>query len=86
MQQIADWYQVNQSTVSRWIARALEDLHHEIRRILRQSCQLPVSEVESLIRAVRSRVEVSLPGLFGATATDVPHGISPNDLRSGGQR
>jgi RNA polymerase sigma-70 factor, ECF subfamily len=68
MQQIAAFYRVNQSTVSRWIARALDDLHEGVRRAFRERCNLKATEAESLIAAVRSQVEVSLAGLLADTA------------------
>jgi RNA polymerase sigma-70 factor, ECF subfamily len=67
MQQIAASYRVNQSTVSRWIARALDGLHEQVRRSFRERCDLGNTEAESLIAAVRSRVEISLGGLLAVT-------------------
>jgi RNA polymerase sigma-70 factor, ECF subfamily len=76
MRQIAASYQVNQSTVSRWIGRALDVIHEGVRRSLRERCRLGASEVDSLIDAVRSRVDVSLAGLL---ATDGSRPTEDND-------
>jgi RNA polymerase sigma-70 factor (ECF subfamily) len=65
---IAASYQVNQSTVARWIGRALDVIHEGVRQSLRQRCGLAASEVDSIIDAVRSRVDVSLGGLLATDA------------------
>jgi RNA polymerase sigma-70 factor, ECF subfamily len=62
--QIAGSYRVNQSTVTRWIGRALDRLGQAVRESLRAGDGLGESEVDSLIAAVRSRVELSLTGLL----------------------
>jgi RNA polymerase sigma-70 factor, ECF subfamily len=69
MQKIAACYGVNQSTVSRWISDASEELSGNVRASLHRNCDLQDSELDSLIAAVRSRVEVSLSGLL-ATRSD----------------
>jgi RNA polymerase sigma-70 factor, ECF subfamily len=72
MGQIAGSYRVNQSTVSRWIARALDTLHQAVRHSLRQRCGLGSTELESLMAALRSRVEVSVGNLLVATLSAEP--------------
>jgi RNA polymerase sigma-70 factor, ECF subfamily len=64
MRQIARSYRVNQSTISRWLGRALDLVHEGVRQALRERCGLGASEVDSLIDAVRSRVDVSLAALL----------------------
>jgi RNA polymerase sigma-70 factor, ECF subfamily len=64
MRQIAGSYRVHQSTISRWIGRALDLVHEGVRQALRERCGLGASEVDSLIHAVRSRVDVSLAALL----------------------
>jgi RNA polymerase sigma-70 factor, ECF subfamily len=72
MQVIANSYRVNQSTVSRWISRALESWHIEAHRLLSERHGLETADVESLVGAIRSRVEVSLSSLLAGTISIPP--------------
>ena len=57
-------YRVHASTVSRRIARARQNALDETRRLLGERLALPASEVDSLLVAVRSQMDVSLGSLL----------------------
>jgi RNA polymerase sigma-70 factor (ECF subfamily) len=65
MPDIAAVYRVNPSSVSRWVSRATERVLRRMRRLLSTRLNLTASDVDSLINAVESQLEVSLRGLFG---------------------
>ena len=58
--EIAGIYRVNRKTITRWIAAAREDLLIQVRTLLQARLQLPPEEFTSLIRLVRSRLDLSL--------------------------
>ena len=60
MEAIAAMYRVNQSTVSRWIARSRDTLLERLQDHLEQRFGVRKLEVESLVKLVRSRVDISL--------------------------
>ncbi len=53
-------YKVNQSTVSRWIAHAMETLAESTQRHLREKLHVSSSEFHSLVPLIRSQLELSL--------------------------
>jgi RNA polymerase sigma-70 factor (ECF subfamily) len=59
-------YHVGRSTAARWLAKARTTLLEETRRELCEGLGLTPSEYESLAAAVRSHLEISLPGCFDA--------------------
>jgi RNA polymerase sigma-70 factor (ECF subfamily) len=58
-------YNVHRSTVARWIVRLKQQLLDEAVGILRSQLGLETEEIESLCRAVRSQLDLSLSGLDG---------------------
>jgi RNA polymerase sigma-70 factor, ECF subfamily len=75
-EQIAASYQVNQSTVSRWLAKARGLLQIETQRHLQQSLGLSSEEYHSLAALVASQLHLSLgrwlgdvEGVLGGTGT-----------------
>lgn len=59
-QAIANMLQVDRSTVVRWLASARAGLLADTRRRLRDELRLPPGELDSLIAAVRSQLDLSL--------------------------
>ena len=62
---IAAMYRVNQSTVTRWIALARGRVWNELRRRLSDRLGIASTEVESLVRLVRSDFNVSISRVLG---------------------
>jgi RNA polymerase sigma-70 factor (ECF subfamily) len=62
-EQIGRLQQVHQSTISRRLAAAREQLQEEIRAQLAEQLRVPREELESLVRFVGSELEVSLSSL-----------------------
>jgi RNA polymerase sigma-70 factor (ECF subfamily) len=63
---IGDLYQVNASTVSRWLASIRESLFAKTRAILEERLRLTESEVDSLLGAMRSQLGASLHRLLSS--------------------
>lgn len=61
-------YKVHRATVARWLAAIRERLNQESRRLLRERQGLGEEEVDSLIKLVESRTEVSFFRLLGSGA------------------
>jgi RNA polymerase sigma-70 factor (ECF subfamily) len=72
--EIAAVYSVHRATGVRWLAEAREQLYSSTRRALERSLQLERGEFESLLRLVRSQLEVSLERLL---CTPDPTGDGP---------
>jgi RNA polymerase sigma-70 factor (ECF subfamily) len=66
LSRIATIYRVNTSTVSRWLARARADLLASLGASLQERHRLDPADLESVVRLLRSRVDVSLAGLLGS--------------------
>lgn len=64
LERIGAIYGVNKSTVSRWSARALEQLVDGTRQRVSQQLSLDSGELESLLRLVRSGLELSVSVLL----------------------
>jgi RNA polymerase sigma-70 factor (ECF subfamily) len=62
---IGEMYGVNKSTVSRWLARAHEGLLAATREGLARRLALDDAALESLLRAMRSSLELSVARLLG---------------------
>jgi RNA polymerase sigma-70 factor (ECF subfamily) len=62
-------YKVHPSTISRRLAAAREQVLDGTRRRLRDRLAIPGAEVDSLIAALRSQVDVSVSALLAATVT-----------------
>jgi RNA polymerase sigma-70 factor (ECF subfamily) len=61
---IAKAYQVSQSTVSRWLAKARATIFDDTRRLLREGLAMPDEELDSLWNLVASQVDLSLSALL----------------------
>jgi RNA polymerase sigma-70 factor len=66
---IASMYRVNQSTVTRWVAVARGRVWKELRRHLSARLGIASTEVESLVRLVRSDFNVSISRVLGGDST-----------------
>jgi RNA polymerase sigma-70 factor (ECF subfamily) len=64
LERIGAMYQTHKSTVSRWVARAREEVLTHARERLAERLKLSPTELHSLLRAVRSHLDLSLPGLL----------------------
>jgi RNA polymerase sigma-70 factor (ECF subfamily) len=64
---IATVYQVNKSTISRWLAECRARLLDETRRVLSEKLKLDPAEFDSMIALVQSRLDVSLRGFLGGS-------------------
>jgi RNA polymerase sigma-70 factor (ECF subfamily) len=74
--EIAAVYSVHRATAVRWLADAREQLYASTRRALEQALQLERGEFESVLRLVRSQLEVSLERLL-RTPDPTPDGRAP---------
>src|SRR5262249_4217329 len=63
--EIGALYSVHRATVSKWIARARAAILDATRRRLAGQLAVTESELESLMRALRSQLEISLRGALG---------------------
>jgi RNA polymerase sigma-70 factor, ECF subfamily len=63
---VAKVYGVSHSTVSRWLAKAREEVIRETKRVLRADAQLSPAEFESLAGLVVSRLDLSVSRLLRA--------------------
>jgi RNA polymerase sigma-70 factor (ECF subfamily) len=63
-EEIGAMYQVHQSTVTRWIARARESLVKETHRLVCERLQVDTAEFESLAVLVESQLDLSLSRLL----------------------
>jgi RNA polymerase sigma-70 factor (ECF subfamily) len=61
---IGRMYHVHRATVARWIAQAQESLLRDTRRHLRAALALSPEEVESLMRVVRSQLDISIVSML----------------------
>jgi len=64
LDQIAPLYQKDKSTISRWIARAQQQLHEVTRAQLVAALNLSSGELESVLRAAQSELSMSLSRLL----------------------
>lgn len=60
LERIGALYQTHKSTVSRWVARAREEVLAQARERLVERLRLTPTELHSLLRAVRSQLDLSL--------------------------
>lgn len=59
-------YQVHRATVARWLTAIRARLNQESRRLLRERQSIGDAEVDSLLRIVESRLEISVLRLLGS--------------------
>jgi RNA polymerase sigma-70 factor (ECF subfamily) len=62
--EIGTLYRIHRSTAARWIARGRERLLEATRQHLRERLRVEEAELDSLMRLVRSQLELSLRGLL----------------------
>jgi RNA polymerase sigma-70 factor (ECF subfamily) len=60
VQEVGRVYNVHKATAARWIAAAREHLGERIRDALAERLKISVDEVDSIVRLVQSRIDVSL--------------------------
>ncbi len=60
IERIGQVYQVHRATVARWISATRDQLYDETHRRLREKLHLDVAEFESIVRLVRSQLDVSV--------------------------
>jgi RNA polymerase sigma-70 factor, ECF subfamily len=65
---IAVAHGVSQSTVSRWLERARDDIRDRLQRELEQSLRLDAAEMASIARLVQSQLDISLATVLAANA------------------
>jgi len=63
---IGSTYQVHRATAARWLTAIREKLDRETRRLLRERRGLTDPEVDSLVRLVESRIDVSFRRALGS--------------------
>jgi len=66
LQRIAKVYNVDQSTVWRWLSRARAQILMSIRSILHERLGMEPSDIRSLVGLIGSQVDVSLAGLLAS--------------------
>ena len=64
--EIARIYDVHRATAARWLARIRDRLLSETRKRLKASLEIGSTELESIVRLIRSRLDVTLSGLWAA--------------------
>ncbi|HZI10534.1 MAG TPA: sigma-70 family RNA polymerase sigma factor [Myxococcus sp.] len=64
LERLGAMYRTHKSTVSRWVAKAREDVLAEARQRLAERLRLSPDELHSLMRAVHSHLDLSLPSLL----------------------
>ena len=64
LDQLASFFQVNRTTITRRIIAARESILDEVRRHVGDELSLSMSEVHSLLAAVRSHLDLSLPSFL----------------------
>ncbi|MBK7857988.1 MAG: sigma-70 family RNA polymerase sigma factor [Archangiaceae bacterium] len=66
LEQVAALHQVHPVTVARWQARAIEAVLRALRAALMTQLKVGASELDSILRLVRSDLDVTLRGLLGS--------------------
>jgi RNA polymerase sigma-70 factor (ECF subfamily) len=64
-EQVAAIHQVHPITVARWQAKAVDVLLTEVRQALMTRLEIGSSELDSILRLVRSDIDITLRGLLG---------------------
>jgi RNA polymerase sigma-70 factor len=63
-------YGVHKATAARWVAQARDGLLMSTRRLFAERSRLSTSEVDSLMRLVRSKLNLSLRRVLGGNSTE----------------
>ena len=66
VENIGKMYGVSQSTASRWLGQAREQMADELRKVLGERLKVPASELNSLAGLVASQLDLSLSRLLRA--------------------
>jgi len=66
--QLGTLYHVNRATAARWVIGARAALLEATRELLAAELAIPTGEVDSIIRLVRSRIDISIRTLLGDDA------------------
>jgi RNA polymerase sigma-70 factor (ECF subfamily) len=75
--EIGALYRVHRATAARWLARAQVGLTKEIRAALIRTLNLQPAELRSVLRLIRSGLQVSLRSLFDGWQPPEPfHGAT----------
>jgi RNA polymerase sigma-70 factor, ECF subfamily len=64
--QLAALYGTHRATAARWVAKARETLVHRTRQALARRLSLDAEQLDSLLNALQSHLEISLRGLLAA--------------------
>jgi RNA polymerase sigma-70 factor, ECF subfamily len=67
LEDIARVYRVHRATAARWLAAVRDKLERDTRRSLRQALGSEGRELDSVLQAARSRLELSFDRLLGST-------------------
>jgi RNA polymerase sigma-70 factor (ECF subfamily) len=73
LKRVGHMYHVSRATVARWIADAREAVLAATRQLLRERLGLDDRELESVLRQVRSRLDLSVSALLGPEPPADPH-------------
>lgn len=71
-EEIARLYRVHRSSVSRWLAQARKDVLDAVRSRLRAELGATPSEIDSLLRAIETDLDVNLTSLLDSDPTGQP--------------
>jgi RNA polymerase sigma-70 factor, ECF subfamily len=64
LDQLAALYRVHRATIARWLARARARLLRGTQAALRTRLRVHASELDSIMRLIESRLDVTLPGIL----------------------
>jgi RNA polymerase sigma-70 factor (ECF subfamily) len=73
LEDIGKMYGVAQSTASRWLASARDQVQAEITRLLRQRLGVSPDEIASLAGVMASQIDLSISRLLGPADIHAPH-------------
>jgi RNA polymerase sigma-70 factor (ECF subfamily) len=76
LEELASYFRVHRATVVRWLAEVTDRLYAATRIGLSERLSIDTSEVDSVVRAARSRIDLSLTGLLKRE-----HGEAPGEER-----
>ncbi|MDC0675193.1 transcriptional regulator [Nannocystis radixulma] len=71
---LAEFYGVHRSTTARWIDGARRSVLEHTRRALGRRLHVPVSELDSIMRLIDSRLDITLPTLLREPGTPADPG------------
>jgi len=62
--QIAELFDVHRATTARWLGQIREDLGRQTRQVLRRELELHGTELDSLVQAAQSKIQISFDRLL----------------------